>query len=177
MTTYLLGDSPPRPRRCRRSIRRTSAAAANGAGRISYVALCAGCHGLEGNGVPNTVVAMRNNSTLRLADPRNLIVAMLDGIGAENFPHRQSMQAMPGFSDKLSDERGGRARELSARHLGRPEGRRDAGRRASPALTISMSKAEEAIERKKITEPHEQAPLTAHKIRELAPPFPRFHRV
>ena len=44
------------------------------------------------------------NSTLRLADPRNLIVTMLDGIGAENFPHRESMQAMPGFSDKLSDE-------------------------------------------------------------------------
>jgi mono/diheme cytochrome c family protein len=63
----------------------------------------AGCHGLDGNGVPNTVVAMRNNSTLRLADPRNLIVAMLDGIGAENFPHRESMQAMPGFSDKLND--------------------------------------------------------------------------
>ena len=54
--------------------------------------------------MPNTVVAMRNNSTLRLADPRNLIVAMLDGIVAENFPHRQSMQAMPGFADKLSDQ-------------------------------------------------------------------------
>lgn len=100
IATYLLGDSPPAP---------TSLAApevatgANGAGRISYVALCAGCHGLDGNGMPNTVVAVRNNSTLRLADPRNLIVAMLDGIGAENFPHRQSMQAMPGFADKLSD--------------------------------------------------------------------------
>jgi mono/diheme cytochrome c family protein len=53
--------------------------------------------------MPNTVVALRDNSTLRLTDPRNLIVAMLDGIGAENFPHRQSMQAMPGFADKLSD--------------------------------------------------------------------------
>jgi mono/diheme cytochrome c family protein len=28
---------------------------------------------------------------------------MLDGIASENFPHRESMQAMPGFSDKLSD--------------------------------------------------------------------------
>jgi mono/diheme cytochrome c family protein len=45
-----------------------------------------------------------NNGTPRLADPRNLIVTMLDGIGAENFPHRESMQVMPGFSDKLSDE-------------------------------------------------------------------------
>ena len=40
----------------------------------------------------------------RLADPRNLVVAMLDGVGWENFPHRGSMQAMPGFSDKLSDD-------------------------------------------------------------------------
>jgi mono/diheme cytochrome c family protein len=28
---------------------------------------------------------------------------MLDGIGAANFPHHASMQAMPGFADKLSD--------------------------------------------------------------------------
>jgi mono/diheme cytochrome c family protein len=68
------------------------------------VALCAGCHGLEGRGVPNTVVALNGNSTLRQVDPRNLIVATLDGIGAENFPHRASLQAMPGFADKMSDE-------------------------------------------------------------------------
>jgi mono/diheme cytochrome c family protein len=100
---YLLGDNPP-PAAPLPAIAPTEpASAAISAGRISYLALCAGCHGLEGNGVPNTVVAMRGNSTLRLADSRNLIIAMLDGIGAENFPHRQSMQAMPGFSDKLSD--------------------------------------------------------------------------
>jgi mono/diheme cytochrome c family protein len=103
VATYLLGDQPPPPAPQPAVVPAESAAAANGAGRMSYVALCAGCHGLDGDGVPNTVVAMRANSTLRLADPRNLIVAMLDGIGAENFPHRASMQAMPGFSDKLSD--------------------------------------------------------------------------
>jgi mono/diheme cytochrome c family protein len=54
--------------------------------------------------MPNTVVALRNNSTLRLAAPRNLIVVMLDGIRPENFPHRASLQAMPGFADKLSDQ-------------------------------------------------------------------------
>jgi mono/diheme cytochrome c family protein len=103
VATYLLGDDPPPPAPLPAIDPAESAAAAGGAGRTSYVALCAGCHGLDGDGVPNTVVAMRANSTLRLADPRNLIVAMLDGIGAENFPHRASMQAMPGFSDKLSD--------------------------------------------------------------------------
>ena len=70
---------------------------------MSYVALCAGCHGLDGNGVPNTVVPMRNISTLRLADPHNLVVTMLDGIGSEKFPGHASMQTMPGFADKLND--------------------------------------------------------------------------
>jgi mono/diheme cytochrome c family protein len=102
IATYLLGDNPPPPAPLPETDATEIAAAAD-AGRMSYVALCAGCHGLGGNGMPNTVVAMRNNSTLRLADPRNLIVAMLDGIGAANFPHHASMQAMPGFSDKLSD--------------------------------------------------------------------------
>ena len=46
----------------------------------------------------------RARSTLRLADPRNLIVATLDGIGPQNFPHRVSLPTMPGFADKLSDE-------------------------------------------------------------------------
>ena len=68
------------------------------------MALCAGCHGLEGGGLPNTVAALRANSTLRLSDARNLIVSLLDGIGPENFPQGASLQAMPGFADKLSDE-------------------------------------------------------------------------
>lgn len=101
--TFLLGDSPPETAPLPAIDPAEMGAAANGAGRTSYVALCAGCHGLDGNGIPNTVVAMRNNSTVRQADPRNLVVVMLDGIGAENFPHHQSMQKMPGFSDKLGD--------------------------------------------------------------------------
>jgi len=104
LVTFLLGDRPPPPAPLPPADPAVLEAAASGAGRTDYVALCAGCHGLEGNGVPNTVVALRNNSTLRLADPRNLLVAMLDGIGPENFPHRASLQAMPGFADKLGDQ-------------------------------------------------------------------------
>jgi mono/diheme cytochrome c family protein len=46
---------------------------------------------------------MRGNTTLRLANPRNLVVSMLDGIPAQGFPYLQRMQAMPPFADKLSD--------------------------------------------------------------------------
>jgi mono/diheme cytochrome c family protein len=101
--TFLLGDNPPQPAPPSAVDPAAVNAAMSGAGRVSYVALCAGCHGLDGNGVPNTVVPMRNNSTLRLADPHNLVVTMLDGIGSENFPGRASMQTMPGFADKLDD--------------------------------------------------------------------------
>jgi mono/diheme cytochrome c family protein len=102
MTTFLLGDSPP-PAAALAVVVAPAASPANDAGRTSYVALCAGCHGLEGAGVPDTIVALSGNTTLRLSDPRNLIVTILDGIAAETFPHLQSMQAMPGFADKLSD--------------------------------------------------------------------------
>src|SRR5262245_2935405 len=71
VATSLLGDNPPPPVPLPAIDPAQSAAAANNAGRMSYVALCAGCHGLDGDGVPNTAVAMRANSTLRLADPRN----------------------------------------------------------------------------------------------------------
>ena len=66
VTTYLLGDSPPPPAPLPAIDPAAATAAAGGAGRTSYVALCAGCHGLEGGGLPNTVVALRANSTLRL---------------------------------------------------------------------------------------------------------------
>ncbi|HZB57271.1 MAG TPA: cytochrome c, partial [Reyranella sp.] len=104
MTTYLLGDSPPPPVPLPAIDAVAAKAAASGAGRGTYVALCAGCHGLDGRGIPNTIVPLRNNSTLRLADPRNLIVATLDGIAPQNFPHRMSLPTMPGFADKLTDE-------------------------------------------------------------------------
>lgn len=102
VTTFLLGDNTPPVRRPNIDPAQVRAAA-TGSGRSTYLALCAGCHGLEGNGMPNTVVALRNNSTPRLVDPRNLIVAMLDGVGLKNFPHRENIESMPGFSDKLSD--------------------------------------------------------------------------
>lgn len=99
--TFLLGDTPP-------AVMALAGRAAPDAERIGYLALCAGCHGPDGHGIPNTVVGLRDNTTLRLPDPRNLIVSILDGIPAQNFPNHQSMQAMPGFADMLDDEQAAR---------------------------------------------------------------------
>ena len=73
------------------------------AGRQTYLNVCAGCHGREGEGKPHVAVAMAGNSTLRQADPRNLVVAVLHGLPAQQFPGLERMQDMPGFATTLSE--------------------------------------------------------------------------
>ncbi|WP_028601975.1 cytochrome c [Ottowia thiooxydans] len=100
LTTYLLGDSPPAPKPL---LAPSADAAQQVQGRRHYVALCAGCHGVQGEGKPHVAVAMHGNSTVRYADARNLIVSMLDGIEAQKFPGLEAMQEMPGFARDLDD--------------------------------------------------------------------------
>lgn len=102
MATYLLGDTPPEPRRIApRPLEALGESARRG--RQAYLDTCAGCHGGEGRGKPQVAVAMRGNTTLRLDDPTNLLRVMLDGIEARDFPGFARLQAMPGFADHLSD--------------------------------------------------------------------------
>jgi mono/diheme cytochrome c family protein len=101
MTTYLLGDKPLAPQPLK------AAEAANAtldAGRRTYIAVCAGCHGLDGGGKPHVAVAMKGNTTVRSADPHNLIAVTLDGIEAQHFGRKESMQPMPGFAARLTDK-------------------------------------------------------------------------
>ncbi len=102
MTTYLLGDKPLPPQPLKPAA--ATADAAIDAGRRTYIAVCAGCHGVDGGGKPHVAVAMKGNTTVRSADPRNLIAVTLDGIEAQRFGRQESMQAMPGFATRLSDK-------------------------------------------------------------------------
>lgn len=100
LATYLLGDTPPAPK----PLPAPSADAARKVeGHQQYLALCAGCHGREGEGKPHVAVAMHGNSTVRYADANNLIVSILDGIEAQKFPGHEAMQDMPGFARELDD--------------------------------------------------------------------------
>ncbi|MNG93064.1 Nicotinate dehydrogenase subunit B [compost metagenome] len=96
LVTYLMGDKPPQ-----------SVAAKIGqgsdAGRITYLDQCSACHERDGAGIPHVAVAMRDNATLRQPDGKNLIVSVLDGLPAQQFPGNESMQSMPGFADRLDD--------------------------------------------------------------------------
>lgn len=101
LSVYLLGDTPPAPQ----PVKPVSADAAQlAAGRSVYLAVCAGCHGMNGEGKPHVAVPMNGNSTLRQRDPRNLLVAMLDGIDEQKFAGVENMQAMPGFARTLGDD-------------------------------------------------------------------------
>jgi mono/diheme cytochrome c family protein len=101
MTTYLMGDKPLAPQPFKVT---DVAGPAIDAGRRTYVAVCAGCHGLDGGGKPHVAVAMKGNSSVRNSDAHNLIAVTLDGIAARHFGDMESMQEMPGFAGKLTDK-------------------------------------------------------------------------
>lgn len=96
LVTYLMGDKPSQP---------VAAKIGQGsdAGRITYLDQCSACHERDGAGIPHVAVAMRDNATLRQPDGKNLIVSVLDGLPAQQFPGNESMQSMPGFADRLDD--------------------------------------------------------------------------
>lgn len=103
MATYLLGDQPPKAR----LVEPVPLAQLNDSakrGRQQYLNVCAGCHGVEGEGKPHIAVAMQGNTVLRQSDPRNLVKAILDGIAEQQFTGFERMQPMPGFADKLDDQ-------------------------------------------------------------------------
>ncbi len=98
IAAYLLGDRPPAPKPFA-----VAAATDDAPARRTYFDLCAGCHGRDGEGVPNVTPNLRGNSSPREADPHNLIVAILDGLPVHELPGIARMQDMPGFADELDD--------------------------------------------------------------------------
>ncbi|WP_339413498.1 cytochrome c [Pseudomonas sp. EA_35y_Pfl2_R5] len=102
MATYLLGDQPPEPRKVA-SVALDQLDESAQQGRQHYLNVCAGCHGVAGEGIPHVAVAMEGNTTLRLTDARNLLRVIDDGIKEQQFTGFERMQPMPGFSDTLDD--------------------------------------------------------------------------
>ncbi|TKR30857.1 cytochrome c [Luteimonas gilva] len=98
---YLVGDKPP-------SAVALPPPAGNAdlapvAEQRHYLELCAGCHGRDGQGVPHVAPALHGNSSVRDANPHNLIVTILDGLPEHDLPGLERMQDMPGFADDLND--------------------------------------------------------------------------
>lgn len=71
------------------------------AGRLAYMASCAGCHGMDGEGIPNVSPAMKGNSTLAMTNPQTLIKVVLNGIPTQLFNNGERMYAMPPFAHRM----------------------------------------------------------------------------
>lgn len=97
VVTYLLGDKPLEPKK-------VTINKGNDQGKAQYLSLCASCHAADGSGKPHTVIPLINNSTIRNPDSTNLIVSILDGLEIQSFPNSEKMDAMPGFTSKLTDQ-------------------------------------------------------------------------
>jgi mono/diheme cytochrome c family protein len=72
-------------------------------GRKLYGQQCAACHGREGQGVEGAFPALAGNVSVNLTDPRNLLLAVLEGgYGAATGP-RPRPHGMPPFGHVLTD--------------------------------------------------------------------------
>lgn len=73
-------------------------------GRKVYMAACAGCHGLEGEGVPNVSPALKGNGIIAMDSAKDTIDVVLNGIPTERFTGYKRMYEMPPFAHRLNDE-------------------------------------------------------------------------
>ena len=75
----------------------------NRAGEQLYVGLCAGCHGIAGEGQPHSSVPLNINTTAMFDDPITLVRVINEGVQERNLARGERMQTMPGFADRLDN--------------------------------------------------------------------------
>lgn len=73
-------------------------------GERVYIGLCAGCHGIDGQGQPHSSLRLDTNTTAMFPTPLNLVRVIREGLPERDLAHGERMQAMPGFADQLSHE-------------------------------------------------------------------------
>ncbi len=73
-------------------------------GERVYIGLCAGCHGVDGQGQPHSSLRLDINTTAMFPTPLNLVRVIREGLPERDLAHGERMQAMPGFADQLSHE-------------------------------------------------------------------------
>lgn len=98
ITGYLLGNPAAA------TPARTVAVPPGGEGRTTYLGLCAGCHGAQGEGQPHSSVRLDINTTAMLDNPLNLVRIIDQGIGERDLAHGERMQTMPAYRKLLSDD-------------------------------------------------------------------------
>ncbi len=72
-------------------------------GQRLYEQQCAACHGREGQGVAGAYPPLAGNASVNLAEPRNLLLAVLEGGYPAATERRPRPHGMPPFGHVLSD--------------------------------------------------------------------------
>ncbi len=72
-------------------------------GRAIYERQCAVCHGAEGQGTPGAFPALAGNASVTLAEPRNLLLVLLEGGYPPSTRQQPQPHGMPPFGHVLSD--------------------------------------------------------------------------
>ena len=102
MAAYLMQGEKPQPAAAQPAQAPQTPVSANGE-RV-YVGLCAGCHGVDGQGQPHSSLRLDTNTTAMFPTPLNLVRVIREGLPERDLAHGERMQAMPGFAQQLSNE-------------------------------------------------------------------------
>jgi mono/diheme cytochrome c family protein len=110
IATYLLTDAtgrvpePKQPPAPLPEAQHPAAGSPMDRGRLTYAAACAGCHGLQGEGIPNVAPAMKGNATLVEENPLNVLTVVVNGVPVRKFTGNQRLYAMPPFAHRLAND-------------------------------------------------------------------------
>ncbi len=66
-----------------------------------FMANCAGCHGNNGQGVPNVAPPLKGNATVANPNIYNTVAVLFKGIPTQRYNALQSYYAMPSYNGKL----------------------------------------------------------------------------
>jgi mono/diheme cytochrome c family protein len=72
-------------------------------GHNTYVNMCSGCHGLEGQGKPKIAPAMQSNATINRPSLYNSVAVLLRGIPSQKYNATTAFYAMDSF-EELTDQ-------------------------------------------------------------------------
>ncbi len=74
----------------------------NVAGQALYLSHCSLCHGMQGQGMQNTMPPLDGNSTLAQPDGINLVQVIAQGTSPQSMDLTHGYGPMPAFKDRLS---------------------------------------------------------------------------
>lgn len=89
-------------------------------GEALYRDNCSACH-LQGQGMPGMVPSLANNITITAAQPDNLLQVILHGARNAQTQQHPTVQVMPAFDWRLSDEEVAELATYLRKKLGNPE--------------------------------------------------------